>query len=76
MYSIKIDQIRSVRLQVLTAESMKITAFWDTAPYSLVEADRCFEVRIASIHEISYRKWKYVIPEYKSGPSLLPVGQL
>jgi hypothetical protein len=28
-----------VRLQVLTVASMKMTEFWDMAPYSLVEAD-------------------------------------
>jgi hypothetical protein len=31
-----------VRFQVLTAASMKMRPFWDTAPYSLVGADRRF----------------------------------
>jgi hypothetical protein len=31
-----------MRFQVPTAASMKITAFWDTALYSLVEVDRRF----------------------------------
>jgi hypothetical protein len=31
-----------VRFKVLTATSMKMTAFWDTVPYSLAEVDRCF----------------------------------
>jgi hypothetical protein len=31
-----------VRFQVLTAASMKVTAFWDIAPCSLVEVDRRF----------------------------------
>jgi hypothetical protein len=31
-----------VRFQVLTAESMKMTVFWDVAPCSLVENDRNF----------------------------------
>jgi hypothetical protein len=31
-----------VGFQVLTAASMKMTAFLDIAPCSLVEVDRCF----------------------------------
>jgi hypothetical protein len=31
-----------VRFQVLTAVSLKMTAFWDIAPFSLVEVDRRF----------------------------------
>jgi hypothetical protein len=31
-----------VIFQVLAVTSMKITAFWDTAPCSLVEVNRCF----------------------------------
>jgi hypothetical protein len=31
---------RDVTFQVLTAASMKMTAFWDVAPRSLVEVDR------------------------------------
>jgi hypothetical protein len=31
-----------VRFKVLTATSMKMTAFWDVAPLSLVEVDQCF----------------------------------
>jgi hypothetical protein len=34
----------SVRFQVLTAASMKIRAFWNIAPCSLVGVDRCFTV--------------------------------
>jgi hypothetical protein len=34
--------ISNARFQVLTAEIMKIRAFWDTAPYSLVVVDRRF----------------------------------
>jgi hypothetical protein len=34
--------IELVRFQVLTAASMKMTAFWNTAPCSLVEVDRRF----------------------------------
>jgi hypothetical protein len=34
----------SVRFQVLTAASMRIRAFWDVAPCSLVEVDRRFRV--------------------------------
>jgi hypothetical protein len=35
-------QVHNVRFQVLTAESMKITAFWDIASCSLVHVDRRF----------------------------------
>jgi hypothetical protein len=31
-----------VRFQVLMVVSMKMTAFWDVAPCSLMEADQCF----------------------------------
>jgi hypothetical protein len=31
-----------LRFQVLTAASMKMTAFWDIAPCSLVKVDQCF----------------------------------
>jgi hypothetical protein len=37
-----IHNAKLVRFQVLTAASMKTTAVWDTAPCSLVEADRRF----------------------------------
>jgi hypothetical protein len=37
-----VEQVYSVRLQVLTATGMKITAFWDITPCSLVEVDRRF----------------------------------
>jgi hypothetical protein len=36
------DNIEVVRFQVLTAASMKIRAFWDVAPCSLVGVDRRF----------------------------------
>jgi hypothetical protein len=36
----KLGLRRWLRFQVLTAANMKITAFWDIAPYSLVEVDR------------------------------------
>jgi hypothetical protein len=39
--SVKVNS-SCVRLQVLTAASMKMTAFWDTPPCSLVEVDRHF----------------------------------
>jgi hypothetical protein len=31
-----------MRVEVLKATSMKMTVFWDVAPCSLVETDRCF----------------------------------
>jgi hypothetical protein len=31
-----------MRVEVLKAASMKMTVFWDVAPCSLVETDRCF----------------------------------
>jgi hypothetical protein len=31
-----------VGFEVLTAESIKMAAFWVVAPYSLVEDDQCF----------------------------------
>jgi hypothetical protein len=31
-----------VRFQILTAASIRMTAFWETAPYNLVEVDRRF----------------------------------
>jgi hypothetical protein len=34
--------MKYVRFQVLTAASMKIRAFWDMAPCSLVAVDRRF----------------------------------
>jgi hypothetical protein len=40
-----------VRLQVLTASSMKITAFWDVAPCSLVRVDRRFGGAYCLHHE-------------------------
>jgi hypothetical protein len=38
-----------VRVQFLTAASMKMTAFWDTVLCSLVEVDRRFRVRTFAI---------------------------
>jgi hypothetical protein len=37
-----LDILVPVRLQVLTAASMKMIALWDTAPCSLIEVDRGF----------------------------------
>jgi hypothetical protein len=34
--------LNNMRFQVLTAASMKMTAFWDIVPCSLVEVDRRF----------------------------------
>jgi hypothetical protein len=36
--------LRHVRIEVLTAASMKMTAFWDIAPYSLAGVARRFRV--------------------------------
>jgi hypothetical protein len=38
-----------VRFQVFKEASMKVTAFWDVAPCSLVEVDDVSEVRTVSI---------------------------
>jgi hypothetical protein len=38
-----------VRFQVLTAANVKFRVFWDVAPCSHVEVDRCFKVRTTSM---------------------------
>jgi hypothetical protein len=38
----QIKLIKFVKSQVLTATSVKVTAFWDVAPCSLVEVDLLF----------------------------------
>jgi hypothetical protein len=40
-----------VRLQVFTVASMKMTAFWDIGPYSLVEVDLHFRGAYCLHHE-------------------------
>jgi hypothetical protein len=42
---------KQVRFQVLKAASVKMTAFWDVAPCSLVENDRCFRGTYCSYHQ-------------------------
>jgi hypothetical protein len=42
MCSVNVDPLLDERFQVLTATSMKMTSFWDTAPCSLVDVDRRF----------------------------------
>jgi hypothetical protein len=39
---VEVSQFSLERLTVLTAESMKMSAFWNIAPYSLVDVDRRF----------------------------------
>jgi hypothetical protein len=46
-----------VRFQVLTAVSMKMTAFWDIAPSSLVEADRRFRGASVNFYETTMRNF-------------------
>jgi hypothetical protein len=43
-YTARIIEIALIdaRLQALTAASMKMIAFWDVVPCSLVAIDRCF----------------------------------
>jgi hypothetical protein len=38
----KTINLNCMRIQVLTAVSMKFTVFWDVAPCRDVEDDRCF----------------------------------
>jgi hypothetical protein len=38
----KLQKWTHVTFEVVTAASMKMTAFWDTAPYSVAEIDRRF----------------------------------
>jgi hypothetical protein len=42
-----------MKFQVLTAESMKMTAFWDIAPCSVVQVNHVSEMRTASIITIA-----------------------
>jgi hypothetical protein len=39
MAVVNLNTILVGRIQVLTAASMSVAAFWDMAPYNLVEAD-------------------------------------
>jgi hypothetical protein len=41
-----------VRFQVITAASMKMTVFWDIAPFSPVETDRHFRGAYCLHHQI------------------------
>jgi hypothetical protein len=39
---LQFNKLENVRFQVLTAASMKFRDFWNVAPCSHVEVDRCF----------------------------------
>jgi hypothetical protein len=45
--------LKELRFQVLTAARMKMTVFWDVAPCSLIEFDRCFPMEALSTSEKS-----------------------
>jgi hypothetical protein len=49
----KID-VYFVRFQVLTVGNMKMAAFWDIAPCSLVEAHGCFRGAYCLQHQNDY----------------------
>jgi hypothetical protein len=47
-----VNVVTHVRIQVLTAARVKMTAFWDTAPCSLVEVDRRFRRAYCLEHQV------------------------
>jgi hypothetical protein len=49
-YRIELKYHHHVRFQVLTVVSMKVSAFWDIAPCSLIEVDRRFTLMMEAVH--------------------------
>jgi hypothetical protein len=55
-----------VRFQVLTAASLKMTAFWDVAPCSVVEIGRRFRDATASIMKaMGTHTWVFILAAFE-----------
>jgi hypothetical protein len=65
-----IETILLVTFKVLTAASMKISAFWDIVPCSLVRVDRRFRAPYCLYHQSPWWWRQYTSPKRESTPTL------